>query len=242
MEPMEEPSWHIYWLSQSAITAFGDVCRAAGLELTKAKGPVCAVLRPFGRSGAPKVRIVPPETWSSHCARQVSFYGVSNRAGLHLAASPVALPATDAWHTATLSLTDQEAPPLAESDVIDALAQAPVFRQTAPRQWYDVGLLEGRVMVRAAKQLGAKGVTPRGLLRIQAANHANFLASLVQCPTGKGQIPCSIGPSAYMCGACLQLFGVLGQRIPQMLVAPCPGIIRVARFTPDRLVEVRNAH
>lgn len=242
-------AWHIYWLAPEDLESFGAACASINgakrspengrdaLEPAQAKGPVCSVLRPRQRHPN-RVLYAQPKSWTTHCARQVSFYGDSDKHGQVLAASPKPIPAAAKWKTAELVATAVPIPRAATEDEIDLLTKDPAFAERAPRQWFQLGPLEKRLMVRSAARLGYQAEDADQLLRVQAANHANFLRNTPVLSADGA--PHSVAPSGAVCAACLQLFGILGSQHKKLLVAPCPGAVSVARLPPDQLLEVRR--
>ena len=174
-----------------------------------------------------QVMHVPPPIWSKRCYRQGSWFRTSQYANLHLIVSNSALELPQSVKKGTIEIIEVEnRPSLTKEKYLDLL-KTKEFKKRAPDEWFH--FLEKEVPA-FQKYIERKqlGLSLDELLEMHSANHANFLL-----PEGenysragyKGEFfVCSLFSEEFICSACLELFGVIGNHLPKMIIKKCPGL------------------
>jgi hypothetical protein len=203
--------------------------------MRSAKGVVCSPLDDISR-----ISCVAPAVWNETCARQGSWYRVSDKTGLFLVISAVDLEELKEDKAATIRRVDFRPPKVATLEDKKALVEDPDFDRSIPQRWREFTDVEKRVFLRWAARLGS-GTEDFDLLFLShTANHANFVKPRFFIREGEMIVPYSIDRSAYLCSSCLELFQVLGAGHKKKLVAPCPGATIFARLEPDKYLLVEK--
>jgi hypothetical protein len=226
---------HIYWLSPDEAARLRESLQAKGIKVKSAKGVVCT---PLDRIN--KISMVAPEVWDETCARQGSWYRVSNKNGLYLVISSRDIEELAGKKAATIKTVDFRPPRLADTQEKRAMTGESDFLSRVPPGWQQVSDFEKRVYLRWAARLGSDIDNFDFLYLTQTANHANFMKPRFFVEENGHRVPYSIDRSAHLCSCCLELFQVLGEEHPRKLVAPCPGATIFARLKPDQYLLVEK--
>ncbi len=170
---------------------------------------------------------LPPSIWSKRCYRQGSWFRSSQYANLHLIVSNVALELPQSVKRGTIEIIEVENRQVLSKEKYLELLKTNTFIKRAPKEWFH--FLEKEIPVFQnyieRRQLG---LSLNELLEMHSANHANFLL-----PAGenylrvgyKGEsLACSLFSEENICSACLELFGVIGDHLPKMIIKKCPGL------------------
>lgn len=232
--------WRIvYWFWETPET-LRDLIKAAGYKCTLLRDLPCAALR------RDNPVIVAPGAWDKTCARQGSWYRASEKNGAVLLVSPVFLEvvfenaAVKGCLAATLDFERLAAPRSASPEEIGELLEDSVFRDIAPRKWFQTTRRQSVSHVKLAERFGAEVSSWQALFAIQTANHANFITPKLTVSVAGEPTPCSIYPTAYLCSCCLQLFRVMETNHKAFLVLPCPGGVIYGKLSPHRYIRVNN--
>lgn len=226
---------HVYWLTGQEENRLRGELADRNITMKSAKGIVCTPLDVVN-----KISSVAPTVWSDTCARQGSWYRISNKNGLYLIISSFALEGYQDRRQAVITESDFVPSRLATVDDKEALLQTPLLNEKIPAEWRHIDEVEKRIYLRWARRLGSP-VERYGFLYLShTANHANFITPRFFEHDGKGIVPYSIDRSAHLCSCCLELFQILGGEYPKKLVAPCPGATIFARLKPDRYLLVER--
>lgn len=170
---------------------------------------------------------VPPSIWSKQCYRQGAWFRTSPYAKDHLIVSNSALDLPQAIRKGVIEIIKLENPPNLPKDQYLELLEKKSFIERAPEEWFH--FLEREIPTFSSfierKQLG---LSLDELLECHSANHANFLLPQGQnygMVAYKGEdVACALFPEEYVCSACLELFGVLGDHLQKLIVKKCPGL------------------
>jgi hypothetical protein len=174
-----------------------------------------------------QVMHVPPAVWSKRCYRQGSWFRTSPYASLHLIVSNSALELPQSIKKGTIEIIEVEnCPSLTKEKYLDLL-KTKEFKKRAPNEWFHFLEKEvpGFTNYIERKQLG---LSLDELLEMHSANHANFVL-----PEGKTylkidykgeSLACSLFSEEYICSACLELFGVIGDHLRKKVIKKCPGL------------------
>lgn len=225
---------HIYWVSAEEDARLVRRLSARGIRVKTARGVVCTPLDPINA-----VSRVPPGVWSETCARQGSWYRVSEKRGLTLVVSAFDLPEWRGHKAARITASRFSPPRLAADEDKRSLVEG--IRGRIPEAWNQVSEAQRRIFLRWARRLGS-GLQDHAALHLShTANHANFIVPRLYVREGAEIVPYSIERSAHVCSCCLELFQVLGGRFRRKLVVPCPGATLFARLKPDQYLLVEGA-
>lgn len=207
-----------------------------GVKVKHAKGVVCTPLDPIN-----KISSVAPAVWAETCSRQGSWYRTSDRNGLYVVVSSFELEDYEEKKAATITLKDFSPPRRASQQEKEDMVRDPDFQKRVPSRWSKAGETEKRISLRWARRLGADVEDYKALHLTHTANHANFINPRLFLEQKGLVVPYSIDRSALLCSSCVELFRVLGNPFPRMLVAPCPGATIFARLKPDQSLLVEGA-
>lgn len=224
-----------WWLSRNGALALHDSLRRRGARPVTVRDVPCAALR-FEQPA-----LVPPSTWAQRCARQCSWMEDSDKRDLWLAVSREPLEELDGRPPIRITPSAFTAPRECGPDEAASLAGDPAYLARKPGAWDLVGPGERRRYLLQALAFGRPTLDFGRMFVMAGANHANFLNPRFTAEQDGRQVPYSIGPTAWLCSCCMELFGVLappssaGRR---MLVRPCPGAVRFALLVPDAYLQV----
>jgi hypothetical protein len=205
------------------------------IKVRSARGVVCTPLDEINRMTS-----VAPDVWNSTCSRPGSWYKASDKAGLYLVVSAFEIEGLKEKNASVISQSDFRPPRLAKPRDLEALSDDPLVRNKIPPEWLQVEEKIQRIYLRWANRMGSDIDDFQSLLKVQTANHANFIHPRFCINGSNGIVPYSIDRTAHLCSCCLELFQVLGSEFPQKLVAPCPGAAIYARLAPDRYLLVEK--
>ena len=213
-----------YWVSPKDIGPVTESCkRVLGKDhIPEPRESPCEALYLHSQ-----VMHVPPSIWSGRCYRQGSWFRSSQYANLHLIVSNSALELPQSVKKGTIEIISLENRQSLTKERYLELLETKQFKERAPKEWFN--FLEKEVPAFQnyieRRQLG---LTLNELLERHSANHANFLL-----PAGENylkvgyegeSLACSLFSEEYICSACLELFGVIGDHLPKMIVKKCPGL------------------
>jgi hypothetical protein len=206
------------------------------IKVRWAKGIVCTPLDEIN-----KISIVAPEIWNDSCARQGSWYRVSDKNGLYLVISTFELTRFETYKSTIITRSEFKPPELATTQDKQKMVQDPGFINRVPAQWSEIDQRDKNIYLRWARRLGSNVTDYDFLYLTHTANHANFILPRFVIQENGAKIPYSIDRSAHLCSCCVELFQILGSEYPKKLVAPCPGASIFARLKPDQYLLVENA-
>lgn len=174
-----------------------------------------------------QVMHVPPAAWSKQCYRQGSWFRTSQYATLHLIVSNSALEVPQSVKRGTIEVIKVENCQNLTKERYLELLKMDTFVKRAPKEWFN--FLEKEIPAfQSYLDRRRLGISLEELLEMQSANHANFLLPAgenYQRVDYKGEsLACSLFSEEYICSACLELFGVIGNQLPKMIIKKCPGL------------------
>jgi len=227
---------YIYWLTREEERLLRSDLSDQGIKLKSARGIVCAPLDKINR-----ITSVAPEVWDETCARQGSWYRVSEKNGLYLIVSSFELEGWINKKSAVITESDFVPPRKAGPEEKADLLQEAMRRNQVPDEWKLVADREKATYLRWAKKLGSNVGDYDFLYLSHTANHANFLNPRFFLRENDEIVPYSIDISAHLCSCCVELFRVLGSQNNRTLVAPCPGAVIFARLRQDHYLLVESS-
>lgn len=231
---------HVYWLDEAAYAAAEAELAARGTPPMVAKKAVCVPLSPRLAAG-----VVPAHAWARYelCARQLSWQACSDKAGLTLLVAAEPLAGAEPY-AVIAERRDFSPPRLPDREQMLALIARPSWSRSRPEQWERVGKGETRRHEQWLRVMGLRGVSFEELFISHRANHANFVEPEFFVRQDGEAVPYSLGPTAKVCSACLEFYGIVGDASRRRLVVPCPGAAIFAGMAPNRYYEVtsRGAH
>ncbi|MFC1535005.1 hypothetical protein ACFL7M_16765 [Thermodesulfobacteriota bacterium] len=225
----------VYWITEAEECRLREEMETSQINMRSAKGVVCTPLTEKN-----KISSVAPEVWRETCARQGSWYRVSEKNGLYLVVSSFELVGYEDKREATITFSDFHPSRLPTSEEKMDMISDPGFSVKIPSEWQNVNETEKRVALNWAGRLGSDIEDYDLLFLTHTANHANFINPRFFIKEDPGLIPFSIDRSAHLCSCCLELFQVLGSKYPKKLVAPCAGAVIFANLKPDQYLLVKK--
>lgn len=192
-----------------------------------------------GLNDAADASFVAPEVWDQVCRRQGGWYRESPKAGLYLVVSDEPIEGLDGSLETVIEACDFEAPRLATTGEAREMATSGAFRDRAPEGWDDLTERDRGYWRRLLAHIGSRGDIG-SLLEFHSANHANFIEPRYSTREEGQPVPYSIGRTADVCSACVELFNILGGEFAKKYVVPCPGFVRFAGGEADRYLLVRT--
>lgn len=213
-----------YWVSPKDIEQVLEICKQVLKkdQIPEPRESPCEALYLHSQ-----VMHVPPAIWSKRCYRQGSWFRTSQYAPLHLIVSNSALELPQSVKKGAIEVITVEDRPGLTKEEYFKLLKTKEFKKRAPDEWFH--FLEKEIPAFQnyidRKQLG---LTLDELLEMHSANHANFLL-----PEGKNclrvdykgkSLACSLFSEEFICSACLELFGIVGDHLPKMIIKKCPGL------------------
>lgn len=225
---------HVYWLDEPGYAAAEKELTERGTPPRVAKKAVCVPLSPRMSAG-----VVLADAWDRYdlCARQLTWQAVSDKAGLTLVVTADPLSGFEP-HAVIDERRDFSAPRLPDREQLLALIDRPSWKNNRPDEWELVAKGETRRHEQWLRVMGLRGVSFEELFVSHRANHANFLEPEYYVERDGEKAPYSIGPTAKVCSACLEFFGIVGDEHRRRLVVPCPGAAIFAGMAPNRYYEV----
>jgi len=213
-----------YWVSPEDIEAVLEECKRV-LEKDQIPEPrerPCEALYQHSQ-----IMNVPPSVWSRQCYRQGSWFRTSQYANYYLIVSNSALDLPQAMKKGVIEIVKLKNHPSLSKEAYLELLNTRSFIERVPEEWFH--FLEREVPAfRNFIERKHLGLSLDELLEMHSANHANFLlpagenALSVAC---EGElVACSLFPEDYICSACLELFGVIGEQLQKLIVKKCPGL------------------
>ncbi len=174
-----------------------------------------------------RIMLIPPVVWSKNCYRQGSWFRTSRDSNNFLIVSSVPLFVTNYVKAGIIKKIILKTCPIVSKDQWIKLLENKTFMDRAPEEWFH--LLEREIPVfQGFIERNQMNVSLQELLKMQSANHANFLLSkdevLITTEFERENLPCSLFPQNFSCSACLELFGVLGDHLPKKIIKKCPGL------------------
>jgi hypothetical protein len=220
---------HTYWLTGDEL---GEL--RSRRRLMPVRGVPCK-----GLSDEADASFVAPEVWDQVCRRQGGWYRESPKAGMFLVVSDEPVEGLIDKLETVIEPCDFQAPRLATREDAREMATSGAFSSRAPGGWGDITERDRGYWRRLLSRLGSSGDIA-DLLELHSANHANFIeprfiVMYAGCPA-----PYSVGRTADVCSACVELFNILGGEFERKYVVPCPGFVRFAGGEADRYLLVRT--
>jgi hypothetical protein len=124
---------------------------------------------------------------------------------------------------------------------IREMASSPSFQKEKPSAWEEVDPSEREHYQRWFERWGGEGPFDfEGMLRVHAANHANFVDPRFYLLFEGRKVPYSIASSLWTCSSCLEFFNILGGEWPLKYVTACAGAVRFARLPRDQYFRVSS--
>ena len=168
---------YTYWLTEQDFFQAKARLESEGVSPKETRKAVCLPL-------SPKIPVgyVPPDAWTRFdlCRRQLSWYAVSEFAGLYLLVSETPLTTFGLdFSPETFIEKSKFKPkrlPKKDPDAIQKLADNQAFRARCPAEFIDIASVEKSTQSRWLKTMGIRGTTYEELLVEHCANHANFIA------------------------------------------------------------------
>ena len=181
---------YTYWLTEQEFFQAKARLESEGVSPKETRKAVCLPL-------SPKIPVgyVPPDAWTRFdlCRRQLSWYAVSEFAGLYLFVSETPLTTFGLdFPPETLiekSKFKPERLPKKDPDAIQKLADNQAFRARCPAEFLDIASVDKSLQNRWLKTMGIRGTTYEELLVEHCANHANFIAPEYFSENGTGTVP-----------------------------------------------------
>ena len=179
--------------------------------------------------------IVKPEVWSANCYRQGSWFRTSEFREKYLFVSNTPLNCIkfeESGEIRIIKLLDLPEFQLNEEFMkkVEFFINHPQLKARAPEEWFHI-LDRERPLFENFIRNRKLGVDLPTFLKIHTANHASFiiqddkrLVNYVKLDGEKSEIICSICPEEFVCSGCLEIFGILGQDHPKLLIKRCPGL------------------
>ena len=227
---------HVYWMTEQENEQLREEMGAQGIKVRSARGVACTPLNERKR-----IYSVAPGVWSETCSRQGSWYRRSGKKGLFLVVSPFELAGHGDRREAVITLSRLAPPrPMGIGQKREMLND-PLFMAEVPPEWHHISDRERRLTLGWVRRLGSDMVDYDFLFLTHTANHANFIRPRFFMDQGRVKIPCSIDRSANLCSCCLEIFQVIGEKLPKKLVTPCAGAVIFAGLEPDRFLLVEKA-
>ena len=226
---------YIYWLTDEEL----DALRRWMLEekrkrITPVRGVPCK-----GFNELLDVSYVAPEEWDKVCRRQGGWYRESPRRGQYLVLSAEPLPVAEHRLEAVVEPADFVPPRLPGAEEVAALARGEVATSRMPEGWNDITDRDRAYWRRLLARVGSD-MTLDDIMTYHTANHANFIEPrfFTEAPPAHAPIPYSIGRTAEVCSACVELSNILGAAFPVKYVMPCPGFVLFTKLPADTYLRV----
>jgi hypothetical protein len=229
---------YVYWLSARELRELEERMRAENKRITPVKGVPCK-----GFNELVETSYVAPEEWNKVCGRQGGWYRESERRGQYLVVSAEPLVGVERGLAAIVDSCDFTPPRLPDAREVADLARSEAVRSRLPEGWQDTTDRERAGWRRRLSKLGSD-MTLDDLIELHTANHANFIEPRfhVESPEDSGPAPYSIGRTAEVCSACVELSGLLGSEYPVRYVMPCPGFVTFTKLPADQYLRVSTPH
>jgi hypothetical protein len=222
-----------YWIDRNELGALEEALRGErGVRLTPVKSIPCR-----GFHELMDVSYVAPGEWDKVCRRQGGWYRGSSRCGQYLALAPY--PLDQLSHRVEALIEPSEFRPPRLPDVEEVAALARTAAGDTPDGWDDPDERERAYWDRLLARTGS-GLRLEDVLAFHTANHMNFVAPrfYTESEESPRPIPYSIGDTAHVCSACVELFGILGAGFPVRYVVPCPGFVAYCGAPADAYLRV----
>jgi hypothetical protein len=225
---------YVYWLCEDEVEGLSNTLLLRRQRLTPIKGVPCKGLHPDVEIGS-----VAPAEWNRVCRRQGGWYRESRRFGSYLVVTDEQNRLSDREADYVIEPSDFEPDNLPDEAEVVELARADAFTQRAPSDWHDITDRDRKYWRRMLAKVNAVGELD-DLLEFHSANQANFLQPRFFVREGDDDVPApySIGPTAKVCSACVELFGLLGTDHRTQYVMPCPGLVLSTGISADRYLRV----
>jgi len=223
-----------YWLPEAAFLPFREKARKRRLRPMPISGVPCKTMHPLS-----DLSFVPPETWNQVCRRQGSWYRTSPRNGHILLVSPKPVSGCLEYLDGMIEQASFQPETWVTPRDIQTLISDQSYLSRQPEEWLRITLREKRHWRNLLERVGDSR-NLEDLIGIHSANHANFIRPVLFLRESKGQVPHSIGKTADVCSACIELFNILGEGFGEKYVMPCPGYVAYARGEPDRFLKVTS--
>lgn len=231
---------YTYWLDPERFFSLKQELEDQGHTLYETRKTVCLPL-------SKKIHIgyVAPDTWQNYelCRRQLSWYSVSQYAGMYLVISDTRLEAPDLVPTTVIRKTKFKPPRLPDrkNGHDQELNNQVSYKNAAPEQWGNLDAMDDKQQEKWLRIMGVRGQTYKELFVTHSANHANFIEPVYFTEgTDGAKVPYSIGKTNQICSACLEMFNIIGADFREKLVVPCPGAVLFAGMGVNRYYRVES--
>ncbi|MHC5055806.1 MAG: hypothetical protein ACYTKD_13935 [Planctomycetota bacterium] len=218
-----------YWLTADELAGLRSRRR-----LTPIRGVPCK-----GLNDEADASFVAPGVWDQTCRRQGGWYRESPKAGMFLVVSDGPVEELEGGPETVIEPCDFEAPRLATAEEAREMATSGAFSSRAPEGWSDIAERDRGHWRRLPSHLGSSGDVGE-LLELHSANHANLIEPRFTVTDAGCRAPYSVGRTADVCSACVELFNILGGEFETKYVVPCPGLVGFAGAETDRYLLVRT--
>ena len=135
----------------------------------------------------------------------------------HLIVSNDSLTLSGVIHNGTIQLISLEEWPISQIEDYEYLLHDPRFISRAPEEWFHL-LPDEIPLYQAFLDRNNQDITLDQFIQMHSANHANFILPETEIPftaeiDGKS-VARSLFPQLFICSACVEIFGVIGNNIP----------------------------
>jgi hypothetical protein len=225
---------YVYWLSAREFRELEEHMLARRKRITPVKGVPCK-----GFNELVETSYVAPEEWDKVCRRQGGWYRGSGKRGQYLIVSAEPIVGSEHSLAAIVEPCDFTPPRLPDAREVAGLARSEAVRSRTPEGWLDITDRDRAYWRRLLSRLGSD-MTLDDLMEYHTANHANFIEPrfFIEAQGGTGPAPYSIGRTAEVCSACVELSGLLGSEFPVKYVMPCPGFVTFTKLSANRYLRV----
>ncbi len=229
---------YVYWLRAEEVSPVTKALTVGGHDVFTVRKAVCIPL-----ADNVDIGLVPPEAWTEYqlCRRQMSWYGVSDKAGLTLLISSTDLASYGLTPEVVIEeRPDFQPPRLPDRQGLTNLTADQAYQRAKPPAWDRLGNEERKSLEQWLKVMGLAQEDFDELFLSHCANHANFISPEFFVEEGGETVPYSVGPTVRVCSACLELYNIVGSASRKKLVVPCPGAVLFGRLKANRYYEVRR--